>query len=186
MLCLPVLAGCGEIDREPADPIQGATGDEQVRNPDGQAFADPGPNARHAIAKRSAFPEADEKVTKMIEAKRLSDIDPFNPPIDPKDIPAIVPWQQAGQYLGYEITVEGRVVDLGQSRNGSVNFINFHRDWRGKFYMVMFDDLAKTLEGGVEKTFKGKLVRVKGIVEDHRGRPQIKIGSMDQVTFVQE
>lgn len=141
-------------------------------------------NAVHQIAGRSAFPEAGESVTQLIPAKKLSEIDQFLEPIDESAIPNVVPWTEAKRYIDYEITVEGTIVDIGQSSDGKVNFLNFDKDWRDKFYMVVFDDLAKTLPNSVADTFRGKTVRVKGMVEDHRGRPQIKILSMDQVQFV--
>lgn len=183
-LALVWMIGC---DKEPAvqegpldDP---AAIDEPVDEPVALLDTDV-PNAKHPVAGRSAFPEPGEQITQPIKPTVLSELDQFAEPIDPANIPDIVTWQQAKQYVGHEITVEGRIVDVGQSRNGSVNFLNFHRDWRGKFYMVMFDDLAKTLDKSVAETFRGKLLRVKGMVEDHRGRPQIKILSMDQVQFV--
>lgn len=135
---------------------------------------------------RLPFPDIDERVTRPYPAVRLSNHDTFAKDIDPDNIPDVVPWTEAGDYVGHEITVEGRIVNLGQSRDGNVNFLNFDPDWRGKFYMVVFNDLAETLEGGVEGTFLNKLVRVTGEVEDHRGRPQIQITSMDQVEFVDE
>lgn len=150
------------------------------------AFTIPTSNVAHPIAGRSAFPEPGEDLRQLITPKKLSEADQFAEPIDPDDIPDVVPWTEAGKYVGYEITVQGQIVDTGQSRDGKVNFLNFHKDWRGKFYMVVFDDLAKTLDKSVEQTFMNKTLRVKGMVEDHRGRPQIKILSMDQVQFVGE
>ena len=142
-------------------------------------------NAAHPVAGRSAFPEADETLSAPIPAVRLSDLDPFTSAIDPADIPDVVAWDQALKYVGYDITVEGTIVNVGRSRDGEIHFLNFHQDWRGKFYMVVFEDLAKTLDQPVEDVFKGKRLRVKGKVEAHRGRPQIKILSMDQVEFAE-
>lgn len=147
-------------------------------------FTDPGTNAEHPIAKRSAFPQPGETVDPPIAAQRLSDADPFAPAIDPADIPAVVPWDRAGRYVGYDITVEGGVVSVGRSGDGGVYFLNFHEDYRGKFYMVIMDDLAKTLDEPVEQLFEGKTIRVKGEVQTYRGRPQIEIRSMDQVELI--
>ena len=138
------------------------------------------------IAGRSAFPEVGETIDRPMPAIKLSDESQFYEPIDPADIPDVVPWEQAKRYVGYEITVAGTIVDTGQSRDGKVHFLNFHHDWRDKFYMVAFDDLAKTLPKSVDETFRGKALRVTGKVDTHRGRPQIRILSMDQVEFVGE
>lgn len=143
-------------------------------------------NAVHPIAGRSAFPEDGEAVDHLIPAKKLSNEDQFASAVDEGDIPDVVPWDQAKKYAGHTITIEGKIIDVGSINEGSVNFLNFHKDWRGKFYMVVFGELAKTLPKSVEATFLGKTVRVTGEVEDHRGRPQIKILSMDQVQFVGE
>lgn len=147
-------------------------------------FVDRGMNAPHPIAERSAFPERDETSLQPIPAKKLSDIDQFAQELDPADIPAIVSWNQAKQYVGYEITIEGKIVSVGQSGDGKINFLNFDRNWRGKFYMVIFDDLAQTLDKPAKELFEGKTVRVKGTIDTHNGNPQLKIRSMKQVTFI--
>lgn len=175
-----VLAGL--IGCDASEPQETSSATSVVRT--SIEVVDPGKNAEHPIAKRSAFPEADETFDKLIPSKTLSDLAQFTADIDPADIPAVVPWDQAKQYVGYEITVEGTIVGVGQSRDKKVNFLNFHKDWRGKFYMVIFDDLANTLDTSVEDLFKDKRIRVKGKVEPHRGNPQMKITSMDQVQFV--
>lgn len=142
--------------------------------------------APHPIAGRSPFPLPGETLDEPIPAKRLSDEEQFSPRIAKEDIPDIVPWDEAKKYMGHTITVEGRIVSVGQSGDGKVNFLNFDVNWRGKFYMVIFDDLADTLNQSVEEMFKGKRLRVTGEVEPHRGRPQIKIKSLDQVQIIDE
>lgn len=179
---------------DPVDPVAPA-------EPEGQDEDEPGAQAPSAVpepaalitepavywverhAQRSPFPAPGETITDPIAPTRLTDANPFAPPIEPEDIPAIVPWTEAAQYLGHNITVEGVIVRVGES--GSINFLNFAQDYRGKFYMVLFDDLADTLPGSVQETFEGKTVRVRGLVEPHRGTPQLKITSMDQVEFVE-
>ncbi|XAL98184.1 OB-fold nucleic acid binding domain-containing protein [Phycisphaeraceae bacterium D3-23] len=171
-----------------ADPTPVVGGDHATDPPTPYLDAPPVPqrDPSPAANRRSPFPEEGEDFRGPLPATRLSDHDPFENLIDPEDIPDVVPWEQAGDYVGHEITVEGRIVNIGQTRNADVFFLNFHEDWRGKFYMVIFDDLADTLDQTVAEMFEGKLVRVQGLVEPHRGRPQIKIESMDQVEFVEE
>ncbi|MEO0474747.1 MAG: hypothetical protein AAF085_02080 [Planctomycetota bacterium] len=190
---VPPLELLPEEQDEPSNP---AGQDESAEQSEPELAEEPEPtsaveidtsvaNAVHRRAGRSAFPDQDETIDRAIAPKRLSDEDQFASAVDEDDIPDVVPWDEAKKYVGYEITVEGKIVDIGQSGDGNVNFLNFHREWRGKFYMVIFDDLAKTLPKSVNATFRGKTVRVTGEVEDHRGRPQIRILSMDQVEFVE-
>jgi len=189
MLCLAALTGCDDQPSSTNDAIDPGTGGKLVFEVTGEGesarFVDPAKNAIHPVAGRSAFPEAGENLTEPIAPKRLSEDNIFRPAIAPEDIPDIVPWDQAKKYVGYEVTVEGRIVTVGRSNDGNIHFLNFHEDWRGKFYMVIFDDLAKTLDTPVESLFKDKLIRVKGTVDTHNGKPQMKIRSMDQVEFVE-
>ena len=54
----------------------------------------------------------------------------------------IVPWQDAGQYIGQRVTVEGDVVRSYNS--GKVSFLNFAEDYKGTFSVVVFaSDYAK-------------------------------------------
>lgn len=208
ILALTLAVGCGDTDK-PADPPAPGKGISQNDPPaepsddkapattdapaPAQPTGQPGNAADAGItqpaayyvdphAGRSPFPIPGETIDTLIPARRITDAEQFANPIDPADIPAVVPWDQASRYVGHEITVEGTIVRVGKSNE--VNFLNFAQDYRGKFYMVIFDDLATTLEGGATGTFEGKTVRVRGTVEPHRGTPQIKITSMDQVQFV--
>lgn len=186
----PAIATADQVS-DPATPNESADADEPAQpaeqpavSPAPVGFVDPGINAQHRHARRSAFPEPGESLDQPIAYQTLSDNDQFARELDPSEIPDIVAWDQASRYLGYDITVQGKIVTIGQSRDGKVNFLNFHPDWRGKFYAVIFDDLASTLDKSVAETFQGKTIRIKGKIEDHQGRPQIKILSMDQVEFI--
>lgn len=177
---LLVLVGCS------APAAQSPPGAGTPEEPTPSVSRSDGRVALYRGERRLPYPEQDERIEGHLPPLRLADRDTFENPIDPADIPETVPWEEAAQYLGHTITVQGRIVNIGQTRSGSVFFLNFDPDWRGKFYLVVFDDLADTLEVGVEGTFLGKLVRVRGLVEPHNRRPQIKILSMEQVEFVPE
>lgn len=146
--------------------------------------ADDRPYAAHREAGRCPFPLPDEAFDGPIPARRLADEEQFAPGIKPEDIPETVPWDQAKHYVGYGVTVEGTIVSVNTLDDAGITFLNFHRAWRDKFYMVLFEDLAKTLDPPAEDLFTGKTIRVRGLVELHRGTPQIKILSMDQVAFI--
>jgi len=179
ILCAFALSPAALVGCEPAP-----AGEEAVAPTPSEAVDADAPSAEHGIAGRSAFPAVGETLDKPIVYTRLSDIEQFALPIDPADIPAVVKWQDASKYVGHTITAQGRVVSIGRSGDGRIHFLNFHENWRGKFYMVVFDDLAQTLDQPVEQLFKGKIIRVNAEVTTHNGRPQIRIESMDQVRFI--
>lgn len=53
---------------------------------------------------------------------------------------------------------------------------------------VIFADhrevLDENIEGDIQKAVHGRLVRVRGIVQMYRGRPQIVISSPDQIEIL--
>jgi len=102
--------------------------------------------------------------------------------VDPPKPGQIVPWYEAKRYVGYTITVEGTIVDTHKAR--TICFLNFHEDWRGRFYMVIFDDDFGDWPQSPDEHFLNRKVRVTGEIELHRGRPQLKIREPSQVEFV--
>jgi len=182
-LVLESSAGRETPPRQGQPPRETPQGDGDVESPEAREVLPPAERIEYASG-RAPFPEEGEQISTPITAKVLSQVDQFMEDIDPADIPDVVPWTEAGKYSGHEITVEGRIVDLGAS--GNINFLNYDTNWRDKFYLVIFNDLAETLDGTVEEIFLNKMIRVTGEVEEHRGRPQIKILSMDQVEFVDD
>jgi endonuclease/exonuclease/phosphatase family metal-dependent hydrolase len=95
--------------------------------------------------------------------------------------PVVVRWQDAGEHVGERVTVTGTIVDTHNS--GRVVFLNYHRQWRGKFRLVVFPDAWPQFPEPPEDLFRGKEVRVSGMVEEYQGAPQIVIESVAQVRW---
>jgi len=81
-------------------------------------------------------------------------------------------YQFAGRYIGQQECVSGTVVEAYDS--GSAFFINYSED-RTSFYGVSFDFRWENLVG--------RCVRLWGVIETYRGRPEIIIRDPAQLEF---
>jgi len=97
--------------------------------------------------------------------------------------PAIVPWQDAAQYYGQTVTVEGTVVDTYNS--GKVVFLNFDKDYRSTFKVVIFPDDWPRFSEPPEELFLDKRIRVKGVVKEYQGAPEIIVEEPEQIEVVE-
>jgi micrococcal nuclease len=96
----------------------------------------------------------------------------------------VVSWQDAAQYYGQTVTIEGRVVATYNS--GKVVFLNFHQEYRTHFTAVIFADDWDKFPEPPEELFLDKLVRVTGLVEEYQGAPEIIVEEPGQIEIVGE
>jgi micrococcal nuclease len=82
----------------------------------------------------------------------------------------------------YEL-VEGRVASVGRGRR--VVFLNFGQDWQRDFTVTIATGLAARLAGGGDPVdaFAGKLVRVRGVIEE-RGGPLIRVADQSSIEIL--
>jgi len=76
--------------------------------------------------------------------------------------PVITP-QQAASYAGKNVIVEGKVIQVGQSKSGTTYFLNFSAEKNG-FTTVIFSKVAAKMTN--IKGYEGKVVRVAGKMEN--------------------
>ncbi len=160
-------------DPDSGDPAAQPSGNQSNQVADksaGKAKPNYQPGARSPLA------QPGETITKPFGYQIVSD-NPAAPPPPPPD--GVVAWTDAHKYVGQTITVEGRIA--GTNNITSVCFLNFDATDRSRFYLVMFPDMFDAWPAPPERHFDQKTIRVKGKVELHRGRPQIKILKKDQV-----
>lgn len=94
----------------------------------------------------------------------------------------VVPWEDAGQYVGRRVTVEGDVVRSYNS--GKVAFLNFAEDYRGTFTAVIFASAFDQWPEPPDQFYLGKRIRVTGEVKEYQGAPEIIIETPEQVAVV--
>ena len=92
-----------------------------------------------------------------------------------------VEWHQAHRFLGQTITIKGKVVDARNT--GTVCFLNFHRNWQDKFYVIIFESSLHSWDEPPQEYFLNQQILVAGKVTQHKGRPQIRIQDPSQIVI---
>jgi DNA/RNA endonuclease YhcR with UshA esterase domain len=91
----------------------------------------------------------------------------------------VIPWQQAGDHVGAEVTVEGDIVRTRDT--GSVNYLNFDENYGGKLSIVIFSKDAAKFPGPPAEIYLNQRVRVTGAVKEYQGAPEIVVDNPAQI-----
>lgn len=105
------------------------------------------------------------------------------PPIDLDEGRPHVSWEDADRVIGRVAFVSGRVADVRTF--DELTLVNFFADHPpAKFSgVIRTPDLAK-FSSSPKELFKGKIVRIRGLVTTFKGVPQIAITSPEQVEIL--
>lgn len=109
----------------------------------------------------------------LIPAKRLDVYEPE----------ATISWEDAANWYGKTVTVEGRVVRTYNS--GKAVFLNFAQDWKGKFTAVIFQRSFADYRSPPEELFLDRQVRITGKVKKYKGAPEIVIDMPAQIEIAE-
>jgi hypothetical protein len=99
-----------------------------------------------------------------------------------KEMPKIISWEDADQYYGKIMIVEGTIV--GTHNTGKVCFLNFHKNWKRYFAAVIFASNYHKFSESPESLFIGKKVQITGLIKKYQGKPEIIISSPDQIKII--
>ena len=89
----------------------------------------------------------------------------------------VVPVTRAGEYVGTDATVEGRVVAVYASPLATV--LGFAPNFAGFTATILAGDRAK-FPGDVEERYRGKLMQLTGPVTAYRGKPEMQVRDPSQ------
>lgn len=87
--------------------------------------------------------------------------------------------------MGQDVIIEGTVAAQGESKTGTVRYLNFSRNFRSTIALVFKlkqpngDSFTKEKLG----EYVGKKIRVTGKVADYQGALEIEVASLDQLTI---
>lgn len=88
-------------------------------------------------------------------------------------IPTPVPWDEAQRHVGRAVTVYGTI--MRTHRVKSALFLNFHPNWKRYLTVVIFTRDLGRFPKDAHVFYKGKTVRVTGVVTLYKDRPEIVV-----------
>ncbi len=98
----------------------------------------------------------------------------------------VVNWTEARSVVGRTAIVGGQVVDVGATQDKHIHFINFSKQDRSAFKLVIFEDRRGRFPESLDQAYLNKLITVRGIVSLFNGDPQMVLASPDQIKIVDQ
>ncbi len=93
----------------------------------------------------------------------------------------VVPVSRASEYVGHDVTIEGRVVAAYDSPLATV--LAFAPNFAGFTAAILARDRPK-FPADVDARYRGKLVQLTGSVTAYRGKPEMQVRDPSQLTLV--
>ena len=94
----------------------------------------------------------------------------------------VTPGTEAAQHVGQYAAVEGMVVKVFTSKNGNT-FLNFGAAYPNQTFTGWIPRNSPVAADASLSALEGKRVRITGIIERYKGKPEIKIMSKSQVEY---
>ena len=87
----------------------------------------------------------------------------------------------AGNYYAKEAIVEGRIASASRSKTNTV-FLNFEKAYPNQcFSAVVFSSDQYKFVASPENYYNGKNVRVRGLIKEYQGKPEIIVNNPSQI-----
>lgn len=97
-----------------------------------------------------------------------------------------ISWDKASRSMGRTATVRGKVAGTryASSSNGAPTFLNLGVDYPNpRRFTVVIWGRNRSNFGTPERTYRGRVICVRGLVRAYRGRPEIHASSRSQIAF---
>ena len=94
---------------------------------------------------------------------------------------SVISYLDAKKYIGQTKTVEGKIVRTLRYEKGNIIFLDFHDPYEGYFEVIIWRENWKNFPFAPEVFYKGKEVRVTGLIKEYKGAPQIEVTSPKQI-----
>ena len=102
---------------------------------------------------------------------------------DPESGLKVISWEKAGKHYGETCIVEGTIVVTHNS--GKACFLSFHPNWKKYFTAVIFANKFDRFPSNPEDYYECKKVRVRGLIKEYNGKPEIILESPEQIEVVE-
>src|SRR5215510_14063116 len=93
----------------------------------------------------------------------------------------VIPYPEAPQHVGENVTVEGVVTAVSTSKRGNT-FINFGGVYPNQTFTGWIPAGTPLASDPSIQSLQGKRIKITGLIELYRGKPEIRILSRDQIT----
>jgi DNA/RNA endonuclease YhcR with UshA esterase domain len=93
----------------------------------------------------------------------------------------VIPESEAPQQIGQNATVEGVVTAVSTSKRGNT-FINFGGVYPNQTFTGWIPAGTPLASDPSLQSLQGKKIKITGLIELYRGKPEIRILSRDQIT----
>jgi endonuclease/exonuclease/phosphatase family metal-dependent hydrolase len=94
----------------------------------------------------------------------------------------VIDWQDARKYVDHEVIVQGRIVEAKSITK--ICFLNF--DAARSFTAVVREQNFKNFPQPPDALYNGKLLRIRGVITEYKGKPEIEIIRPDQVRVLEK
>jgi len=94
--------------------------------------------------------------------------------------PVVVTDTEAAEYIGHDVTVEGVVTAVSTSRKGNT-FINCGGAYPNQTFTGWVPAGNPLARDPWITSLKGKTIKIQGVIELYKGKPEIRILSRDQI-----
>ncbi len=91
----------------------------------------------------------------------------------------LIPWQEAKEYIGQEVVVEGKIIDTFDT--GEICFLNFNPEFRDTLSIVIFKYSLNRFDYNPQEYLLDKVVMIKGRLLEYKGAPEIIVDDPLQV-----
>jgi hypothetical protein len=99
--------------------------------------------------------------------------------LNPSD-PNVINWADASKHIGQTKAVEGTIVRTFRSSTNTI-FLNFHDPYQGYFCGVIFASDLGSFPFKPEDFYRGKEVRINGLIKLYQGAPEIIVENPSQI-----
>lgn len=94
-----------------------------------------------------------------------------------------ISWEEAADYYGQTVWVRGKVI--AANNTGKACFLNFHRNWKRYFTVVIFASSFDRFPNPPESYYLNKEIRVYGQIRDYQGKPEIIVEGPEQIKIIE-
>jgi len=122
--------------------------------------------------------------TNMVTTTSTSSIVLYSSATGSEWVPAtaqVVSWDQASNFVGQDVAVEGTIVYTYYSSYSGTYFLDFHYPYQGYFAGVIFSSGAGNFGCSITDFYLNKDVRITGTIQLYNGQPQIIVSSPSQI-----